>query len=169
VVAREDISENLVCAGYVSEKWQIRVRYPELKKVVGKNKNMDTIADMINSINNAQAVCKEQIVVFPYSNFKFNVLQLLKDEGFILDVQKKGRLASRRIVVDLKYDESQVPAISKIKLVSKQGQRIYSKASEIKNVKSGYGISIISTSKGLLTNKEARKQKLGGEIICQLW
>lgn len=146
------------------------MRYPELKKVVGKNKKtMDTIADMINSINNAQAVCKEQIVVFPYSNFKFNILQVLKDEGFILDVQKKGRLASRRIVVDLKYDENQAPLISKIKIVSKQGQRIYSKASELKNVKSGYGISIISTPKGLLTNKEARKQKLGGEIICQLW
>jgi len=169
VEEKEDISENSGYAESVLERWQTGVRYLELKKVVGKNKNMDTIADMINSINNAQAVCKEQIVVFPYSNFKFNILQLLKDEGYIVDVQKKGRLATRRIVVDLKYDENQVPSISKIKLVSKQGQRIYSKASDIQNVKSGYGISIISTSKGLMTNKEARKQKLGGEVVCQLW
>lgn len=166
---REGISESLVYAESVSEKWQIKGKYPELKKAVGKHKNMDTIADMITSINNAQAVCKKQIVVFPYSNFKFNILQLLKDEGFIIDVQKKGRLATRRIVVDLKYDENDKPAISKMRLVSKQGQRIYSKATELKSIKSGYGISIISTSKGLVTNKEARKQKLGGEVICQLW
>lgn len=169
MVEKEASLENLDSAEYASEKWQTGEKYLELKKVVGKYKKMDTIADMINSINNAQAVCKEQIVVFPYSNFKFNILQLLKDEGYIADVQKKGRLATRRIVVDLKYDENQVPKISKIKLVSKQGQRIYSKAGDIKNVKSGYGISIISTSKGIMSNKEARKQKLGGEVICQLW
>lgn len=130
---------------------------------------MDPIADMITIINNAQAVGKKQIVVFPYSNFKFEVLDLLKREGFIEDVQKKGRLAGKRIIVDLKYDEDGKPMIEKIRKISKQGQRIYSPISKVRSVRSGYGVSVISTSKGLMTNKEARKQKVGGEVICELW
>ncbi|MFA5368487.1 MAG: 30S ribosomal protein S8 [Candidatus Paceibacterota bacterium] len=130
---------------------------------------MDPIADMITIINNAHAVGKKQIVVFPYSNFKFEILELLKKEGFIDDVQKKGRLAGKRIMVDLKYDEYGKPMIEKIRKISKQGQRIYSPASKVRSVKSGYGVSVISTSKGLMTNREAKKQKVGGEVICELW
>ena len=124
---------------------------------------------MITIINNAHAVGKKQIVVFPYSNFKFEILELLKKEGFIDDVQKKGRLAGKRIMVDLKYDEYGKPMIEKIRKISKQGQRIYSPASKVRSVKSGYGVSVISTSKGLMTNREAKKQKVGGEVICELW
>ncbi|MDD5569035.1 MAG: 30S ribosomal protein S8 [Candidatus Pacebacteria bacterium] len=130
---------------------------------------MDPIADMITNINNAQAVAKKQIAVFPYSNFKFSILELLKKEGFIEDAQKKGRLSTKKIMVDLKYDEEGKPAITKMRKISKQGQRIYAAAAELRPVRSGYGVSIISTSKGLMTNKEARKKKLGGEIICELW
>jgi small subunit ribosomal protein S8 len=130
---------------------------------------MDPIADMITIINNAHAVGKKQIVVFPYSNFKFEILELLKKEGFIEDVQKKGRLAGKRIIIDLKYDEEGKPMIEKIRKISKQGQRIYSPASKVKSVRSGYGVSVLSTSKGLMTNKEAKKQKVGGEVICELW
>ncbi|MFA5087233.1 MAG: 30S ribosomal protein S8 [Candidatus Paceibacterota bacterium] len=130
---------------------------------------MDPIADMISIINNAQAVGKKQIVVFPYSNFKFDILEVLKKEGFIDDVQKKGRLAGRKIIVDLKYVEEGKPAIIKIRKISKQGQRIYSPADKLKSVRSGYGLSIVSTSRGLMTNKEARKKKVGGEVICELW
>ncbi|MFA5013782.1 MAG: 30S ribosomal protein S8 [Candidatus Paceibacterota bacterium] len=130
---------------------------------------MDPIADMIAIINNAQAVGKKQISVFPYSNFKFEILELLKKEGFVEDVQKKGRLATKRLIVDLKYASDGTPVIAKIRKISKQGQRIYAPSTELKKVKSGYGISIVSTSKGLMTNKEARKQKIGGEVICELW
>ncbi|MFA5178345.1 MAG: 30S ribosomal protein S8 [Candidatus Paceibacterota bacterium] len=130
---------------------------------------MDPIADMISTINNAQAVSKKEIVIFPYSNFKFDILELLKREGFIVDVQKKGRLAGKRIVVELKYDDQGKPAIGKIRKISKQGQRIYSPFSKLKAIKSGYGISIISTSKGLMTNREAKQKKAGGEVICELW
>lgn len=129
---------------------------------------MDSVADMLNSINTAQAVLKEQISV-PYSNFKFSILEALKKQGYIKDVQKKGRAPKKRILIDLKYKDGEIPAISKIRKISKQGQRIYTSTSEIKSVKSGYGISIISTSKGILTNKEARKEKVGGEIICEVW
>jgi small subunit ribosomal protein S8 len=130
---------------------------------------MDPIADMIAIINNAQAVGKKQIVVFPYSNFKFEILELLKREGFIEDVQKKGRVAGKKIVVDLKYTEDGKPAIAKIRKISKQGQRIYAPVSALKPVRSGYGVSIVSTSKGLMTNKQAKKQKVGGEVVCELW
>jgi len=120
---------------------------------------MDPIADMISIINNAQAIGKKQIVIFPYSNFKFEILELLKQEGFLGDVQKKGRLANKKIVVDLKYNEDNKPTITKIKKVSKQGQRIYVPASKIKPVRSGYGISIISTSHGLMTIKKTKNKK----------
>jgi len=129
---------------------------------------MDSVADMLNSINTAQAVLKEQISI-PYSNFKYSILEVLKKQGYIKDVQKKGRTPKKRILIDLKYKEGDLPAISKIKKVSKQGQRIYTPTSSIRTVKSGYGISIFSTSKGILTNKEAKKQNVGGEIICEVW
>ena len=124
---------------------------------------------MICSINNAQAVSKKQVTFYPYSDFKYAILELLKNEGFIDNVEKKGRLSKRKIVIDLKYTEDGRPKITKIRKISKQGQRIYSTYKEMKPVKSGYGISILTTSKGLLTNKEARKNKIGGEIICEIW
>lgn len=130
---------------------------------------MDPIADMICSINNAQAVSKKQVTLYPYSDFKYAILELFKNEGFIDSVEKKGRLSKRKIVVDLKYSEDGSPKIIKIRKISKQGQRIYSTYREMKPVKSGHGISIVTTSKGLLTNKEARKNKIGGEIICEIW
>ncbi len=130
---------------------------------------MDPIADMITSINNAMAVGKRQISIYPYSDFKYSILELLKKEGLIEGVDKKGRLSTRKILVDLKYEADGSSAISKIRKISKQGQRIYSTSNELKPIKSGHGISIVSTSKGLMTNKEARKQKIGGEVICELW
>jgi small subunit ribosomal protein S8 len=130
---------------------------------------MDPIANMISSINNAQAVGKKQIDIYPYSNFKYLILEVLKREGLIENLDKKGRLSQRKIIIDLKYDLEGNPLISKIRKISKQGQRIYSTVNEIKPVKSGHGMSIVSTSKGLMTNREARKNKLGGEVICEIW
>ena len=124
---------------------------------------------MICSINNAQAVGKKQIAIYPYSNFKYSILELLKKEGLIENLDKKGRLSLRKIIVDLKYNADGEPMIAKIKKVSKQGQRIFSTHNELKPVKSGHGISVVSTSKGLMTNKEARKAKMGGEVICEIW
>ena len=130
---------------------------------------MDPIADMICSINNAQAVGKKQVIFYPYSDFKYAFLELLKNDCFLDNVEKKGLLSKRKIVVDFKYTEDGKPKITKIRKISKQGQRIYSTYKELKPVKSGYGVSILTTSKGLLTNKEARKNKIGGEIICEVW
>ena len=128
---------------------------------------MDPIADMLTSIRNAQAVSKET-VSFSFSKIKFEIAKLFKKEGFIDKVDKKRRGVKRIIEISLKYDEKK-PVISGLKKVSKPGQRLYFRAQEIKSVKSGYGVAIVSTSKGLMTNKEARKQKIGGEIICEIW
>jgi small subunit ribosomal protein S8 len=130
---------------------------------------MDPLADMFTSILNAQVVSKKQISVSPFSNLKFQILELLKREGFIVDAKKKGKDPKKKILVDLKYNEDGSPVISKIKRMSKPGRRVYISVPEIKTIRSGYGISIISTSKGLMTNKEARRQKAGGELIAEIW
>jgi small subunit ribosomal protein S8 len=127
----------------------------------------DPISDMLNRIRNAQAVLKTQLD-FPFSNFKYEIAKILEKEGFIEKIEKKGKKTKRTIEIILKYDDKK-PAISGLKRISKLGQRIYSPSKKIKKIRGGYGILIISTSKGLMTNKEAKRQKLGGEIICEIW
>jgi len=128
---------------------------------------MDPIADMLTSIRNAQAVLKET-VSFPYSEIKFEIAKILKQENFIEEIEKKGRKHKKLITIKLKYEDNE-PVISGLKRVSKPGQRIYTGAGKIKKVKAGYGILIISTSKGLMTGKEVKKKNLGGEILCEIW
>ena len=127
----------------------------------------DPITDMLNQIRNGQAVQKPEISV-TLSNLKYEVARVLADAGFIQEVKKtvKGKIKTMKIV--LKYDNG-IPTISGLKRVSKPGQRIYAKLHDIKNVRGGYGISVVSTPKGLMTNKEARKQRLGGEVLCEIW
>ena len=135
----------------------------------------DPITDMFNRIRNAQAVLKETVDI-PYSNYKYRITEILEKNSFINKTEKRGKRLGRVIEISLKYFEEnagektkKIPAISGIKRISKLGQRIYTQFKDIKNVKSGYGIVIVSTSKGLMTGKEARYQKLGGEIICEVW
>ena len=127
----------------------------------------DPITDMLNQIKNAQAVKKAEVLV-PLSKIKYETAKILSESGFVGEIKKTVKGKIKALKINLKYNDG-VPAVSGIKRVSKPGQRIYEKASEIKKVHGGYGISIISTSKGLMTNKEAKKAKLGGEIICQVW
>lgn len=128
---------------------------------------MDPITDMLNRIRNAQAVLHPTVDV-PFSEFKYKIAKILEKKGFITEAKKRGKKTEQFINIVLKY-ENNIPAISGIKRISKPGQRIYLPWQEIKKVKGGYGIAIISTSKGLMTNKEARKQKVGGEVICEVW
>jgi len=128
---------------------------------------VDPITDMLNRIRNAQAVLKETVEV-PFSNLKYEIAKILEKNGFIEKVEKKGKKTKKIIEITLKYD-NKIPAISGLKRISKPGQTIYLGHRKIKRVKGGYGIAIISTSKGLMTDKEARKQKLGGEVICEVW
>jgi small subunit ribosomal protein S8 len=128
---------------------------------------MDKISEMLSAIKNAQAVLKPTVVV-PFSNLKYEIIKILETEGLIEKSEKKGKKIKKTLEITLKYNNG-VPAISGLKRVSKQGQRIYIDYAGIRLVRGGYGLSIISTSKGLMTNKEARKQKVGGELICEVW
>lgn len=127
----------------------------------------DPISDMNIRITNAQAVLHPTVSI-SFSNFKYEIAKILEKEGFINKVEEKGKKIKRMIEITLKYD-NKIPAISGLRRISKPGQRIYSEVKKIKKVKGGYGISIISTPKGLMTNKEARKKKIGGEIILEAW
>jgi len=124
----------------------------------------DPIADMLNRIKNAQAVSKETVLI-PFSKIKYEIALIMKGQGFLKDVEKKRRKESRLLKATLDAK----PLIGGLRRVSKPGQRIYVSSKDIKPVRGGYGIAIISTPKGLMTNKEAKKKKLGGEIICEIW
>lgn len=128
---------------------------------------MDPISNMLSSIRNALAVEKNTVDV-SFSKLKHEITKILEKEGYIERIEKKGRGVKKIIRIFLKY-ENKIPVISGLRKISKPGQRIYLKSKEIKSVRHGYGKAIVSTSKGLMTDKEARKQKLGGEIICEVW
>jgi small subunit ribosomal protein S8 len=127
----------------------------------------DPVTDMLNQIKNAEAVGKTEVLI-TLSRIKNEIADILAKEGFVQDVKKIAKTNVKSLKIILKYDNG-IPAISGFKRISKPGQRIYQGLSEIKKVHGGYGVSIISTSKGLMTNKEARKQKLGGEILFEIW
>lgn len=125
---------------------------------------MDPISDMLVKIRNAQAVNKETVFV-SLSSLKYAIAKILGKEGFIKGVEKKKKAG---LEISLRY-ENKIPAISGVKRVSRPGQRIYLPYSKIKRVRGGYGLAVVSTSKGLMSDKEARKQKVGGEVICEIW
>ncbi|HEY4494858.1 MAG TPA: 30S ribosomal protein S8 [Candidatus Paceibacterota bacterium] len=124
----------------------------------------DPISDMLTRIRNAQKA-EHKSVIMPLSKIKLEIAKILKKEGYIEELKKSDKKGSKYLEIDLKYPA----AINEIKRVSKPGQRFYVKADKIKQVKSGYGISIISTSKGLMTGKEAKKAGLGGETLLEIW
>ena len=128
---------------------------------------MDPITDLLNRIRNAQAVLHPKIEA-PYSDLKYEIAKLLEKNGFVEKASKTGKKSNKIIEIVLKY-EDKAPVISGLKRVSKQGQRIYISATKLRPVRDGYGLAIISTSKGLMTNKEAKRQNLGGEILCEIW
>lgn len=128
---------------------------------------MYPISDMLNRIINAQKVLHPAVEV-PFSNLKYEIAKILEKSGFVEKIEKKGRKTNKSLEITLRYLE-QIPAISGIKMISKPGQRIYLDFQKIRKVKGGFGMAIISTSKGLMTNKEARKQRIGGEVICEVW
>ncbi len=129
---------------------------------------MDPIGDMFTRIRNGQMRSLNTIDV-PASNFRQQILEVLKSEGFISNffVEKKEN-NKKNLKVDLKYYEG-VPVIKEIKRVSKPGRRVYSRATSIPKFQNGLGVSILSTPKGVMTDNEARKNNLGGEIICRVF
>jgi len=129
---------------------------------------MDPIADMLTSIRNAQAARKETVSV-PYSKIKMEIAKVLAKEKFIKEADHKGKKVKKTIDIILNYDSLNRPAITSLKRVSKPSRRIYSPSSKIKKVRQGFGFQILSTPRGILSGKEARKEKIGGEVICEVY
>lgn len=127
----------------------------------------DPISDMIIRIQNASRARKESVVI-PFSKLKFEIATALEKEGYIKGVAKKGKKVTKAIELGLLYEAGK-PLVQGVKRVSKPSRRVYQKASEIRPVKNGYGSSFISTPKGIRTGAHARKEKLGGEVLFQVW
>lgn len=128
----------------------------------------DPIGDLIIRLKNGGAV-KKQAVAVPFSNFKFAVVEKLKEAGYVQAIEKKGKKVRKTIDVMLKYSEAGVPRITGVKRISKPGRRIYKGAGEIRKVKYGHGALILSTPQGIKTDSEARKEKVGGEALFEIW
>ncbi|MDO8466695.1 MAG: 30S ribosomal protein S8 [bacterium] len=124
--------------------------------------------NLLITIKNAQKARKEAVKL-PYSNFDFAIAEILAKRGFVESVAKKGRMPKRIIEVKIKYDANGLGAITGIKVLSKPSRRLYSGYAELRAVKQGYGVSIVSTSKGVMTSSEARKQKVGGQLLFEIW
>lgn len=127
----------------------------------------DPVSDMLIRVKNSQRA-RHETVIIPFSKFKLAIAKLLEKNGYIGEVSKKGKKIKRYLEIKLLY-KNKTPMINEIRRVSKSGQRIYVPKDKIKTIKQGYGISIISTSRGLMTNKEAKKEGLGGEMIAEIW
>ena len=129
----------------------------------------DPVADLLTRIRNAQRAGLEELEL-PASKLKRKVAEVLRDEGFVREVTyTKGEGPQGTLKIVLKYDEEKRPAISDIKRQSKPGLRRYVKHTDIPKVMNGLGIAILSTSKGVLVDRDARKQHLGGELIATVW
>lgn len=129
----------------------------------------DTIADMLTRIRNA-GLARHQTTEIPATKMTRSIAQVLKDEGFIADFEEAGEGVKRNLVISLKYKgKNRQPLINALKRVSKPGLRVYSNRKELPRVLGGIGIAIISTSSGIMTDRQARRQGVGGEVLCYIW
>lgn len=129
---------------------------------------MDPIADFITQLRNGIAARLKEVNA-PYSRVKFEIARVLLEEGFISNFRVEGEGAKKRIVVSLKYLDDGGSVIRGVERVSKQSRRIYVGYRDLPRVMGGLGIAIITTPAGIITDREARRRKIGGEIICKVW
>lgn len=132
---------------------------------------MSPIANMLIEIKNAQSRGREEVVV-PFSKVKFAIAEVLKNKGFVSEVEnkkKKGRKGELDFIrIGLKYENNE-GMISEVKMISKPSRRVYSGNEDLKRVRNGFGISVVSTSKGIMSGEDAKRAKIGGEVICEIW
>ncbi len=129
----------------------------------------DTIADMLTRIRNAN-MARHQTTDIPSTKMTRNLAKVLKEEGFIIDFEEQEEGIKQKLVLSLKYKgKNRQPIITALKRISKPGLRVYSNRKELPRVLGGIGIAIISTSSGIMTDREARRQGLGGEVLCYVW
>jgi len=130
------------------------------------------ISDMLIRIKNAQASGKEQVSV-PFSKMKLKIAEILKESGFIVDFEKRKKKMKKSeldyLSISLKYRDDKSPGLEGFKLISRPSRHMYVGVKDIKPVRSGYGIGVISTSKGVMSSNEAKKKGLGGEILFEVW
>ncbi|MFH1404475.1 MAG: 30S ribosomal protein S8 [Patescibacteria group bacterium] len=127
----------------------------------------DPISDMLTRIRNAVAVKKSEVLV-PYSKIKFSIAKILEKENYIASVEVLENGKFKNINLKLRYENGEKP-IKSLKRISKPGNRVYAKSAELPRPLSDIGVAIISTPNGLMTNKEARTRKLGGEVLCEIY
>ena len=128
----------------------------------------DTIADMLTRIRNANSMGYEEVTV-PASKLKVELARILKEEGFIKEYKVVSEDVQKNILLTLKYGNKKEKVITGLKRISKPGLRVYVKSDEVPKVLNGLGIAIMSTSKGIMTDKEARKLNIGGEVLAYVW
>ncbi|MDR1545434.1 MAG: 30S ribosomal protein S8 [Deltaproteobacteria bacterium] len=128
----------------------------------------DPIADLLTRVRNALIARHERVEV-PSSRLKVDIVRILKDEGFIRNFKVVRDNKQGVIKIFLKYTDRNAPVINGLKRLSKPGRRVYNKAAEIAPVLSGLGVLVVSTSRGVMTDKEARRHNLGGETLCMIW
>ncbi len=128
----------------------------------------DPIADMLTRIRNANRIYRNKVLI-SYSKLVENILNKMKQEGFIQDYARIEEQGRAKIAVSLKYGPDGEKVIRNIQRVSRPGLRVYRPAPELKKILGGQGIAIISTSKGILTDRECREKKIGGEVLCTVW
>lgn len=128
----------------------------------------DPVADLINRLKNAGAI-KQASISIPFSNLKLAIAEKLKDAGYVKTIEKKGKKVKKTLDIVIAYDNSGEPKIRGVKRVSKPGRRLYRSVTEIVPVRYGHGSLILSTPSGIKTDKEARKEKVGGEALFEIW
>ena len=128
----------------------------------------DPISDMLARLRNG-ALARHDRVEMPHSFLKQHIAEVLKGEGFVDDVRTSESEGPKTLTVVLRYGRSKESAIDGVRRVSTPGRRVYVRFDRIPRVRSGMGVSILSTSKGVMTDKEAKKQRIGGELLCEVW
>jgi small subunit ribosomal protein S8 len=128
----------------------------------------DPVADFLTRLRNANSAYHESISL-PYSKLKANIAEILKSEGYVASIEIKDAEVGKTLTVELKYGPNRERSIAGIKRVSKPGLRVYAKANELPRVLGGLGIAILSTSSGILTDRQAAKKGVGGEVIAYVW
>ncbi len=128
----------------------------------------DTISDMLTRIRNACLVGHTKTKV-PTTKMTRSIAKVLQEEGFIEDFVEEGEGIKKHLVISLKYKKNRQPIIKTLKRISKPGLRVYSNRKELPKVLGGIGIAIVSTSRGIMTDREARRQGIGGEVLCHVW
>lgn len=169
MVAREDILIDLKCVGSVLEKWLIRGNFLGSERQAGKNMSLDRTSNMLSSIKNA-AMAGKDFIELRHSKECEAIAKVLEEKGYLEGIKsfKQENGGGKMLHIGVVKEEG-IAKLSQVKIVSKPGRRIYKKFGELRPVLQGLGVMVISTSRGIMAGQEARKKKLGGEVICEVY